>query len=354
MSQAPAAAGAARWAGSLAGRVARAWRVLPPERRLAAGAALGLFVTLFLPWYQETAVVNGARLQAESVSLTGWGAFSFVEAAVLLVAIGVIVLLIQRAEGRAFHLPGGDGVVITAAGLWTCVLIIWRIFDKQGTSAKGQIAQSSGIEWGIFVALAVAAVLAYAGSRIRAAHVPEPPLPGEDGPPEPAVVHAPPMRRGSRRARAATEARAASASDSPARGASESGRRGRDGGAGRRRVGCPNRGCLGWADRGRSGGANRGWPQARQAQPQAPRREQPLGAGADAAHAPSRRATHPPPYAGHARRPADDPARTRRVAAAGRRSAGTRADQCSPAPQPSTDSGLSTPCFTCVRTGEGP
>ncbi len=224
MSQAPAAAGAARWAGSLAGRVARAWRVLPPERRLAAGAALGLFVTLFLPWYQETAVVNGARLQAESVSLTGWGAFSFVEAAVLLVAIGVIVLLIQRAEGRAFHLPGGDGVVITAAGLWTCVLIIWRIFDKQGTSAKGQIAQSSGIEWGIFVALAVAAVLAYAGSRIRAAHVPEPPLPGEDGPPEPAVVHAPPMRRGSRRARAATEARAASASDSPAGGASESGR----------------------------------------------------------------------------------------------------------------------------------
>ncbi|MGZ4174269.1 MAG: hypothetical protein ACXVQR_07305 [Solirubrobacteraceae bacterium] len=223
MSQAPAAAGAARWAGSLAGRVARAWRVLPPERRLAAGAALGLFVTLFLPWYQETAVVNGAKLQAESVSLTGWGAFSFVEAAVLLVAISVIVLLIQRAEGRAFHLPGGDGVVITAAGLWTCVLIVWRIFDKQGTSAKGQIAQSSGIEWGIFVALAVAAVLAYAGSRIRAAHVPEPPLPGEAGPPEPAVVHAPPMRRGSRRARAATAARAASATDSPARGTSESG-----------------------------------------------------------------------------------------------------------------------------------
>jgi hypothetical protein len=218
MSQAPAAAGARRWAGSLAGRIARAWRVLPPERRLAAGAAAGLFVTLFLPWYQETDVVNGAKLQAESVSLTGWGAFSFVEAAVLLVAVGVLVLLVQRAEGHAFHLPGGDGLAVTAAGFWTGVLIIWRIFDKQGTSAKGQIAQSSGIEWGIFVALAVAAVLAYAGSRIRAAHVPEPPLPGEDGPPEPAIVHAPAVRRGSRRARAVTADRAAAASSARAGG----------------------------------------------------------------------------------------------------------------------------------------
>ena len=43
-------------------------------------------------------------------------------------------------------------------------------------------AYTSGIEWGIFVALAVAAVLAYAGSQIRLAHEPEPPLPGEGGP----------------------------------------------------------------------------------------------------------------------------------------------------------------------------
>jgi hypothetical protein len=175
---------AGSWFGSLAGRLRRAWRVLPPERRLAAYAAVGLFFTLFLPWYQETVIASGraTRLQSLSASLTGWGAFSFVEAAVLLVAVGVIVLLVQRAEGRAFHLPGGDGWVITGAGAWTCLLIIWRIFDKQGTGSHGQYATTSGIEWGIFVALAVAALLTYAGSRIRAAHQPEPPLPGEDGP----------------------------------------------------------------------------------------------------------------------------------------------------------------------------
>ena len=70
--------------------------------------------------------------------------------------------------------------MITAAGVWTCLLIVWRMFDKQGATTHGAAATTSGIEWGIFVALAAAAFLAYSGSRIRAAHRPEPPLPGED------------------------------------------------------------------------------------------------------------------------------------------------------------------------------
>jgi hypothetical protein len=174
------ATNAAHSAGVGVVRVVRAWRSLPRERRLAAYASIGLFLALFLPWYQRQffVIVNGIPKPA-SDSQTGWAAFSFAEAAVLLVAVGVLTLLFQRAEGRAFHLPGGDGWVITAAGFWTCVLIIWRIFDKQGATSHSQSITTSGIEWGIFVALAVAAFLAYSGQRIRAAHQPEPPLPGE-------------------------------------------------------------------------------------------------------------------------------------------------------------------------------
>jgi hypothetical protein len=175
---------AARRVGAGAGRLSRAWRGLPAERRLAAGAALGLFVTLFLPWYQDTVIAGSstkaAELRAASASITGWGAFSFVEAAVLLVAAGVLVLLFVRAEGAAFHVPGGDGGVITAAGVWAGFLIVWRIFDKEGGhSNHGQYLTSTGIEWGIFIALAVAGLLTYTGSRIKLAHEPEPPLPGE-------------------------------------------------------------------------------------------------------------------------------------------------------------------------------
>ncbi|HZU40607.1 MAG TPA: hypothetical protein VE992_06130, partial [Solirubrobacteraceae bacterium] len=170
-------AGFARQAGLRAGRLVRAWRALPPERRLAGWASLGLFFTLFLPWYQETVV---AARHTTSASLTGWASFSFVEAAVLLVAAGVLTLLFERAEGRAFHLPGGDGWVITFAGGWTCVLVVWRILDKQGAHVSGPGAAASGVEWGIFVALAVAGLLTYAGNRIRRAATPEPPLPEDD------------------------------------------------------------------------------------------------------------------------------------------------------------------------------
>jgi hypothetical protein len=139
-----------------------------------------LLLTLFLPWYQESVILSDrARPVTATYSVTGWGSFSFVEAAVMLVAISVLVLLFQRGEGRAFHLPGGDGLVITVAGAWTVFLVAWRMLDKQGTIGHGQYASSSGIEWGIFVALAVAGLLAYAGTRIRASNRPEPPLPGE-------------------------------------------------------------------------------------------------------------------------------------------------------------------------------
>ena len=179
---APGSGRAAAPRGTLPTRLVRVWRDLPDDRRLAGGAAIGLLVTLFLPWYQETVIASGgSALRSASASLTGWGAFSFVEAAVLLVAAGVLVLLFIRAEGGAFHVPGGDGGVITAAGLWACVLILWRMFDKEGTSVHGQYTTTSGIEWGIFVAFGVAALLAYAGTRIRIAHQPEPPLPGEPG-----------------------------------------------------------------------------------------------------------------------------------------------------------------------------
>jgi hypothetical protein len=181
MSEERAAAGAARRVGSGSARLVRAWKVLPHESRLAASASGALFLTLFLPWYQVTLIApaKAAKLQSASATITGWGAFSFVEAAVLLVAAGVLTLLFQRAEGRAFHLPGGDGGVIAAAGVWTSLLIVWRIFDKQGSTTNGPSATTSGVEWGIFIALGAAIFLAYAGSRIRAAHRPEPPLPGE-------------------------------------------------------------------------------------------------------------------------------------------------------------------------------
>jgi hypothetical protein len=165
---------------SVAHRLRRAWERMTGDFRLAMLAALGLFVSMFLPWYEKSyfTVIRGRPLPA-SDGLSAFQAFSFVEAAVLLVAVSVIVMAFLRAEGRPFHLPGGDGTVIMGAGLWVGLLLIWRLFDKPGASAPNGAAVTVGIQWGIFFALAAAGLVAYAGYRVRAAHRPEPPLPGE-------------------------------------------------------------------------------------------------------------------------------------------------------------------------------
>ena len=65
--------------------------------------------------------------------------FSFVEAAVLLVAVAVLYLLFARGERRSFQLPGGDGGVVLAAGLWAALLLVLRLFDKPGITTHGVV-----------------------------------------------------------------------------------------------------------------------------------------------------------------------------------------------------------------------
>jgi hypothetical protein len=157
-------------------RASRLWWNLDLEQRLAGGAAVALFLTMFLPWYQQNAVVS-AKGVAPLVSrnLNAWAAFSFVEAAVLLVAAATLAMLGARAEGRDFHLPGSDGAIVMLAGAWVAALLVWRLFDKPSIDGHG-VAGNVGIQWGIFFALAAAGVLMWAGSRMRAAQRPEPPF----------------------------------------------------------------------------------------------------------------------------------------------------------------------------------
>jgi hypothetical protein len=164
--------------GALA-RIGRNWRALSSEQRLPAIAALALLLCMLLPWYREsqTLVVKGEPARLVN-SLNAFEVYSFVEAAIFVVAVGVLVLLWTRAERKAYHLPGGDGTVIMGAGLWVMFLIFYRQFDRPNRSGVGV---DVSVNWGIFIAFLLGALLAYAGYRLRAAHVPEPVV--DDAPP---------------------------------------------------------------------------------------------------------------------------------------------------------------------------
>ncbi len=178
-------------------RLGTAYAALDRDQRFAAVAAIGLLAAMFLPWYEKNVVIPGSK-GFVSDSISAFGAVSFVEAAIFLVAAGVIALLLARADERPFHLPGGDGTVIFAAGLWATALIFYRVFDRPDVSGDGGTV---GIQWGFFVAFVAAGALAFAGQRIRVAGRPEPRLPAAE--PEPP----PPPAPGSAEARSRAKAR---------------------------------------------------------------------------------------------------------------------------------------------------
>ena len=133
----------------LARRAVRDARLLNLEQRGAAAGALLLIVSAF-------------------------GSFSFVEAALVLLAAGVLGLLTARAEGMRFHLPFGDGTVIAGAGVWAGALILAGLLDR----GMGQNV----------IATAGAVLLFLAGARERAKR------PRDDVPDE-APGSTPPIKR---------------------------------------------------------------------------------------------------------------------------------------------------------------
>lgn len=137
---------------------------------MAALAAVGLLVTMFFPWY-ELQSLNPKTHAIDSRSISAFGDVSFVEAAVFLVAAGVIALLFARAERRDFRMPGSDGTVVMVAGGWATWLIFYRVFSRPAGHGY-----PVGIEWGFFLAFVAAGALTWAGWRMRAASPGEPPL----------------------------------------------------------------------------------------------------------------------------------------------------------------------------------
>src|SRR4051812_44406314 len=142
-------------------------RSLAPESRLTGGAAAVLIFSMVLPWYQVSSLGKADSRSALQV-------FTWVEAAILLVAAGVLFLVWARAQRRRFHLPGGDGFIVSLAGGWVLALLVWRLFDKPSISGP---TTTVGIDWGIFVAPLAARGPVAAGARGAGAGGPPPPHP---------------------------------------------------------------------------------------------------------------------------------------------------------------------------------
>lgn len=126
---------------------------------------------MLAPWFQVTGETTAGRIV--SYTLTGFGSFGWVETALLLVCGGIVWMLFARGENRAFHLPGGDGSIVTFGGIWCLGLLVWRILFNKPHPTLGT---ETGIDWGVMAALAAATLMLGAGLRLKAEHLAEPPI----------------------------------------------------------------------------------------------------------------------------------------------------------------------------------
>ena len=196
---------------------------------MTGGAAAALVVLAAPALVPGLVLPRAARRSTDSRSALQ--VFTWVEAAILLVALAVLFLVYARAQRQAFHLPGGDGFVVSAAGGWALALIVWRLFDKPDVDER---AATVGIQWGIFFALLAAAALVAAGARVRAAGRPGAAQPDRRGGARVGgAAPRAPERAAERRARASTpRSRRSCASARRAGTASRRRRRGAPGGRG--------------------------------------------------------------------------------------------------------------------------
>ena len=154
---------------------------LPAELQQAARAPRRRWLlTMVLPWYEKSYFVRppaGGRPATDRLSALQ--VFSFVEAAVLLVAAGVLYLVWSRAQRKAFHLPGGDGTVIMAAGGWA--LAAARVAAVR-QARRRRPRRHGGDRVGDVRRAARRRRSWPRGARVRAAHAPEPPNPAAEDP----------------------------------------------------------------------------------------------------------------------------------------------------------------------------
>jgi hypothetical protein len=117
--------------------------------------------SLLLPWYGIP--VSGDLVQ------TGLGAFSWAEAALLLVGTATLFLAMQIGGGYVPPRPLTEWGLLLAAGFWAAGIVAYRMVDRPDLDLEvvADVSRDYDLRYGIFVALAGAFLVVAAGLGAR-------------------------------------------------------------------------------------------------------------------------------------------------------------------------------------------
>lgn len=142
-------------------RLVRDLRRLHADERVALLGIAVIAVSLALPWF-------GVPLEGDLVQ-TGFGAFGWAEGALVLTATATLLLLARIADGWVPPRPLREWGLLATAGAWGMAIVVFRMIDRPSFDLEIiDVHQRYGLRYGIFVALAGAALILVAGLRVRA------------------------------------------------------------------------------------------------------------------------------------------------------------------------------------------
>ena len=131
-------------------------RALVAHDRLALLGIAVVAVSLLMPWH---GVMAGDYVKTPASSA------GFIELAIVVTLAAAGYLVWRAARDQPLPLPLHIGTLIALAGAWTGVLIAYRIFDRPDFSEFP--GERVALRYGIFVALAGAALIVTGGLRRR-------------------------------------------------------------------------------------------------------------------------------------------------------------------------------------------
>ncbi len=133
-------------------------RGLGGNERIAVIGAAVMVGSLLLPWYRSPI--------SDELVQTGFGAFGWAEAALILIAAATTFLALQGGGGYVPPRPLREWALFVAAGAWAALIVLYRIADPPQFTLEGR-DEPYDLHYAIFVALAGAAIIIAAGLRMR-------------------------------------------------------------------------------------------------------------------------------------------------------------------------------------------
>ena len=127
---------------------------LSQGEKVAGGAAVLLFITMFLSWFglPENAFTNALGAAGVDTTANAWQSFDFIDIVLLVTIVVAVAAAVAHAADTRIDFP--LSTVVTVLGALSTILVLYRIIDPPSDASR---------KFGVFLGLIFAAALTYGG-----------------------------------------------------------------------------------------------------------------------------------------------------------------------------------------------